>query len=148
MKKYLFAGLLILMLAVSGMAADYGAPTGKVVNVVFNPESGVKTLMSAQTATGDSALGGIDMGYTSKYFTCYATWTLAPTSADVYILGSIDNSVYAATADALATFAMTYTPKYISAFGSPFRYLKAYYNGKTGSAASGDITIKCVAGGN
>jgi hypothetical protein len=148
MKKYLLAGILVLMMAVTVFASDYGAPTGKVVNVVFAPESGVKTLMSAQTTTGDSSLGGIDMGYTGKYFTCYSSWTTSATSNTIYILGSIDNSVWTATADALATITMTSSPKYWAAPFTGFRYLKTYWASRTGGSASSDLTVKCIEGGN
>jgi hypothetical protein len=145
MKKYLFAGLLILMMAVSGMAADYGAPDGKVVNVFFAPESGVKTLLNAATATGD--MTAVDMGYTGKWFTCYSTWLISATSDTIYILGSIDNSVWTATPDALATITMYSSPKYWQTVFSPFRYVKVYWT-KNASASSSDLTVKCIEGGN
>ena len=147
MKKYLLT-ICMMLIAVMSFAADYGAPTGKVVNVVFAPESGVKTLMSAQTTTGDSSLGGIDMGYTGKYFTCYSTWTTSATSNSIYILGSIDNSVWTATPDALATITMTSSPKYWAAPFTGFRYLKVYWASRTGGSASSDLTVKCIEGGN
>jgi hypothetical protein len=146
MKKYLLAGILVLMMAVSGMAADYGAPDGKVVNVFFAPESGVKTLLNAATATGD--MTAVDMGYTGKYLTCYSTWTIPASSETIYLLGSIDNSVWTATYDALATLTMASSPRYWSVVFSPFRHLKIYWTKTTVYQASSDLTVKCIEGGN
>lgn len=145
MKKYLLAGILILIMAVGGMASDYGAPEGKVVNVFFAPESGVKTLLNAATATGDQT--AVDMGYTGKWLTCYSKWVISATSDTIYLLGSIDNSEWTATPDALATITMYSTPKYWSTVFSPFRYLKVYWT-KNASASSSDLTVKCIEGGN
>ena len=144
MKKYLLT-ICMVLIAVASFATDYGAPDGKVVNVLFAPESGVKTLLNAATATGD--MTAVDMGYTGKWFTCYSKWVISATSDTIYLLGSIDNSVWTATPDAIASIIMYSSPKYWSAVFSPFRYVKVYWT-KNASASSSDLTVKCIEGGN
>ena len=142
MKKYLFTVILILITATS-YAAGFGAPEGRVVDVVFAPERGSLALMTAQTATGDSALGGIDFGFRNTRQTCTVTLGgTAPTSVTITMKRSTDGgTTYASVYTHTYTVATADTQSWDSVYAG--RYWKAAFDSKVGGAADTAVTITC-----
>lgn len=124
------------------MAADFGAPVGKNVDVGFLPENGY-TLLTASTAglTGSSN----DIGFTTNKFTVTIVWGgTAATTTTTKLLGSIDNSTFAT----LVTHVSSASGEMYHVAEKPVRYVKGEFTSKTGGDATSVVTMKIWAGGN
>lgn len=150
-KKKMYLGLMVIAAVLFGcflaFASDFGAPTGKNVNVYFKPEV-TATVFSASAATGD-ATSATDFGFTSDKRTCTITTAgTAPTTVTVSLYGSIDNSTsYVQLASHTYTVATADT-KMFHVVNKPVRWVKGRYDSKTGGDGTTTVKLDCVAGGN
>jgi hypothetical protein len=147
MKKIRISALIILMFcwSISVFAADFGAPDNMVVDVTFAPERDSIAFMTAQTATGDSALGGIDFGFVNRTQACTVTLGgTAPTSVTITMKRSTDGgTTYASVYTHTYTIATADTQTWDSNYAG--RYWKAAFDSKVGGAADTAVTITCDA---
>lgn len=143
MKKYLLTVIMVLVAAVA-FAADLAAPTNRAVDVIYAPERDKLVLMTAQTATGDSALGGIDFGFVAKRQACTVTiGGTAPISVTITMKRSTDDgktyaSLYTHTYTVATADTQSWDSEYIG------RYWKAAFDSKTGGAADTAVTVTCT----
>ena len=143
MKKCLL-GIVIALLVLSGVyAADFGAPEGKSVNVVFAPERNALEYMAAVTATGDQT--AVDIGFRAKRQACViTTGGTAPLTVVVTGKRSVDGgsayaSVFTHTYTVATASTQTFDIDYVG------RYWKFSYDSKTGGSTDTAITLKCDA---
>ena len=146
MKRLTLAAILFVCMVAVSFAADFGAPTGKVVNVVFAPET-TATIFDASSST-HVALASTDAGFTGDKRTCFVTTgATAPTSVAVKVYGSIDNSTFVNLASHTYTVASADT-RMFHIVNKPVRWLKGEFVGKVGGDATTTVEIACTNGGN
>ena len=144
MKRLILAAILILCLVSVSFAVDFGAPTGKSVNVVFPAETYI-TLLSGSGTTGISLIK--DIGFTPKETKCFVTnGGTAPTNFVVaFYTGPDTTNMYLAYPSGTTSTTITRFPtgvSFVNGYGD--RYWKVNYVSVASGDVSTTITVKCT----
>lgn len=138
-KKYILTLALIVVVLLGGAGLSSQAVA---------QEANTLLLLDAVTATGDGKAKGI--GFTTSKVTCHIRVTgTAPTSVDVNVKGSIDNTTYTVMVigDHTYTIATAGTQTF-SIRNRDASLLQGVYVSRVGGDGTTAVTLQCSVGGN